>query len=68
MPEEFIYEVLIPKSKDPKNRSLTLISIMVVDTIGLVKPRKVLKVLFDPGSTKTLIKTALCYNLQNQFP
>ena len=29
---------------------------MVVDTVGLVKSRKLLKVLFDPGSTKTLIK------------
>ena len=52
MLEEFIYEVPVPKSRDPKNRSLAPISIMVVDTVGLVKSRKLLKVLFDPGSTK----------------
>ena len=50
------YEVPVPKNKDPKIRSLTLTSIMVVDTIGLVKSRKLLEVLFDPGSTKTLKK------------
>ena len=58
VPEEFIYEVPVPKNENPKNKSLTPISIMVVDTIGLVKSRKLLKVLFDPGSTKTLIKKA----------
>ena len=41
MPEEFIYEVPVPKSKGPKNRSLTPISIMAVDTIELVKSRKI---------------------------
>ena len=56
VPEEFIYEVPVPKNENPKNKSLTPISIMVVDTVGLVKSRKLLKVLFDPGSTKTLIK------------
>ena len=30
---------------------------MVVDTIGLLPSRKLLKVLFDPGSTRTLIKS-----------
>ena len=35
MPEEFIYEVPVPKSKGPKNRSLTPIS------IELVKSRKI---------------------------
>ena len=54
--EEFIYEVTVPKNKNQKNKSLTPISIMVVDTIGLVKSRKLLKVLFDLGSTKPLIK------------
>ena len=28
---------------------------MVVDTISTIKSRKILKVLFDPGSTNTMI-------------
>jgi hypothetical protein len=39
----------------PNKRRLTPISIMVVDTISDVKSRILLKVLFDPGSTATLI-------------
>ena len=38
--EEFIYEVPVPKNENPKNKNLTPISIMVVDTVGLVKSRK----------------------------
>mgnify|MGYP000853753065 FL=1 len=47
--------VPVPKNGTPRDSSLTPISIMVVDTIGLKKSRSLLKVLFDPGSTKTLI-------------
>ena len=54
--EDFIYGVPVPKNNNPKNKSLTPISIMVVDTVGLIKSRKLLKALFDPGSTKTLVK------------
>ena len=35
--EEIMYEVPVPKIGDPKNKSLTPISICVIDTIGLVK-------------------------------
>ena len=56
--EELIYEILVLKNKDPKNRSLMSISITVVDAIGLVKPRRHLKVLFDPSLTRTMIKSS----------
>ena len=56
---EHIYNVPVPKCRDPRNMSLTPISIVVVDTIGLVQSRKLLKVLFDPGSTRTLIKKSV---------
>ena len=36
-------------------KNLTPVTIMVVDTIGTVKSRKLLKVLLDSGSTTTLI-------------
>ena len=36
-------------------RNLTPVTIMVVDTIGTIKSRKLLKVLLDSGSTTTLI-------------
>merc|ERR1712115_772401 len=49
---EYIYNVPVPKCRDPRNMSLTPIFIAVVDTIGLVQSRKLLKVLFDPGSTR----------------
>ena len=39
----------------PKELSLTPITIMTIDTIGMKKSRNILKVLLDPGSTKTLI-------------
>ena len=56
--EEILYEIPCPKTGNPRNKSLTPISICVIDTIGLVTPRKLLKVLFDPGSTKTMIKAS----------
>ncbi len=36
-------------------KMLTPLSIMVCDTISLVRSRTILKVLFDPGSTVTFI-------------
>ena len=45
----------VPKNGTPRDRSLTPISIMVLKTMGLKPSRSLLKVLFDPGSTKTLI-------------
>ena len=56
--EEILYEIPVPKTGNPRNNSLTPISICVIDTIGLVTSRKLLKVLFDPGSTKTMIKSS----------
>ena len=53
--DEVTYMVPVPKNGTPKDSSLTPITIMVVDTIGLKKSRVLLKVLLDPGSTKTLI-------------
>ena len=53
--EEITYMVPVPKIGTPKGLSLTPITIMVVDTIGTKKSRDILKVLLDPGSTKTLI-------------
>ena len=44
-----------PKTGTPRDSSLTPITIMVVDTMGLEKSRSLLKVLFDPGSTKSLM-------------
>jgi len=53
--QDVTYLIPVPKNGTPRDKSLTPISIMVVDTIGLKKSRALLKVLFDPGSTKTLI-------------
>ena len=53
--QDVTYMVPVPKSGTPKDKSLTPISIMVCKTIGLKQSRSLLKVLFDPGSTKTLI-------------
>ena len=39
----------------PQNRNLTPVTIMVADTIGTIKSRRLLKVLLDSGSTTTLI-------------
>jgi hypothetical protein len=43
----------IPDS--PQNRSLTPVTIIVADSIGAVRSRKLLKVLLDSGSTPLLI-------------
>ncbi len=43
----------IPDS--PQNRNSTPVTIMVEDSIGAVRSRKLLKVLLDSGSTTTLI-------------
>jgi hypothetical protein len=39
----------------PQNRNLTPVTIMIADSIGAVRSRKLLKVLLDSGSTTTLI-------------
>ena len=44
-----------PAIEMPDKKWLTPTSIMVVDTISTVKSRTLLKVLFDPGSTSTLV-------------
>jgi len=46
---------IIPEVKMPNKKRLTPTSIMVVDNISAVKSHTLLKVLFDPGSTATLI-------------
>ena len=56
---EMSYLIPVPKNGTPRDLSLTPISIMVVDTIGLLPSRKLLKVLFDPGSTRTLVKASI---------
>ena len=43
--KEISYMIPTPKSGQPRDLSLTPISIMVIDTIGMIKPRKLLKVL-----------------------
>ena len=53
---EMSYMVPVPKNGTPRDLSLTPISIMVTDTIGLIKSRRLMKILFDPGSTRTLIR------------
>ena len=53
--QDVTYLIPVPKNGTPRDKSLTPISIMVVDTIGVKKSRALLKVLLDPGSTKTLI-------------
>ena len=49
------YMMPISKSKRSTDASLTPITIGVADTIGISKSKNLLKVLLDPGSTKTLI-------------
>ena len=51
--QDVTFMIPTPKIGKPRGRSLTPISIMVVDTMGLKKSRTLLKVLFDPGSTKS---------------
>lgn len=48
-------EVHVKATKIPQSRNLTPVTIMVADTIGTVKSRRLLKVLLDSGSTTTLI-------------
>jgi hypothetical protein len=48
-------EVHVNLTKTPQNRNLTPVTIMVADTIGTIKFRRLLKVLLDSGSTTTLI-------------
>ena len=45
----------VPKIGTPRDSSLPPITIMVVYTMGFKESRSLLKVLFDPGSTKSLI-------------
>ena len=49
------YQVPVPKNGNPRDLSLTPITIAVMDTIGLIKSRKLLRVLLDPGSSGTMI-------------
>ena len=49
------YMVPVQNNGKPRDSSLTPITIMVVDTISFKKSRVLLKVLLDPGSTKTLV-------------
>ena len=46
---------MLKPQKIPQNRNLTPVTIMVADTIGTIKSRRLLKVLLDSGSTTTLI-------------
>ncbi len=48
-------EVHVKTTKIPQGRNLTPVTIMVADTIGTIKSRRILKVLLDSGSTTTLI-------------
>ena len=45
----------VPKGGTSRYTTLTPITIMIVNSIGLKKSRAILKVLLDPGSTKTMI-------------
>ena len=53
--DEVSYMIPMPKLKKPKDTCLAPLSVMVVDTIGTRPSKLLLKVLLDPGSTKTLI-------------
>ena len=53
------YMIPVPKKETPKGSSLTPISIMVLDTVGLLPSRKPPRVLSDHGSTHTLIKASI---------
>ena len=52
---DIYYQVPVPKNGKPRDLSLTPITIAVMDTIGLIKSRKLLRVLLDPGSSGTMI-------------
>jgi len=53
--QDVTYMIPVPKQGTPRDISLTPITIMVADTMGLEKSRALLKVLSDRGSTKSLI-------------
>ena len=52
---EVSYLIPVPKGRKPKDPSLTPITVGVIGMIGIIASKKLLKVLLDPGSTKTLI-------------
>ena len=49
-------------------RNLTPVTIMVVDTIGTVRSRRLLKVLLDSGSTTTLINKKMLTQEMSTMP
>lgn len=51
--DDIVYEIPMPKCKKPRQE--TPATIMLCDTIGTLKSRRMLKVLFDTGSKKTFI-------------
>ena len=53
--EDVTYMVPMPKMGKTKDRSLSPVTVMVVDNIGTRPSKLLLKVLLDPGSTKTMI-------------
>ena len=53
--QDVTHMIPVPKQGSPRDSSLTPITSMVVDTMGLKKSRVLIKLLFDPGSTKSLI-------------
>ena len=53
--EAITYMIPVPKTGTPRDTSPTPIMIMIVKSIGLKQSRAILKVLLDPGSTKTMI-------------
>ena len=66
--QDVAYMISVPKTGTPRDSSLTPITIMVVDTMGLQKSRSLIKVLFDPESTKSLIsRKALLREGHNEF-
>jgi len=49
------YMIPVPKTGTPRDSSLIPITVMGVDNMGFKRSRSLLKVPFDPGSTKSLI-------------
>ena len=60
---EISYMIPTPKNPEPRNRSLTPITVAIVGTIGSVESKALLKALLDPGSTKTLVNKKIVPNL-----
>ena len=56
---EVSYLIPVPKNKTPKDSSLTPITVGVIGTIGCIASKKLLRVLLDPGSSKTLVNTKI---------